>query len=143
MGQLTLGSAGKRVLLAALLALAMLFSAAAMAPKAHAARGLELGLYDGEFTNDGGVGTTALDRTVQAHAGWALIYVTWSGVAPASRPAAWSPTDPGDSHYHWDAFDNAVRAASARGLKILLAVTRAPAFAEGPGRPSEDDAPPG
>ncbi len=84
-----------------------------------------------------------MDRSAQARAGFVLVYVDWSVVAPYNRPVGFVPSNPADPNYDWSAVDAAVRDASARGLKVLMAVTRAPAWAEGPGRPSETDAPAG
>ena len=52
-------------------------------------------------------------------------------IQPPRRFRAFESADP---NYDWSAVDAAVRDASARGLKVLMAVTRAPAWAEGPGR---------
>jgi len=144
MPRLIQGGTVGRALLAAMLLCAAFAAMAAHAPNANAARGLDLGFYDGEFgSGDPATQTSAFDHAVQAHAGWALIYVGWSAVAPATKPNGFNPRNPADPRYNWDATDAAVRDANARGLKVLLSVTRAPAFAEGPGRPSESDAPPG
>jgi hypothetical protein len=146
MPTLTPARAGKRTLPLALILLLALALCLAHAPSANAARGMELGFYDGEFNiGDDSIRTTSLDRAVQARAGWALIYTTWGGVAPggSAPPVGFDATNPADPNYNWDSIDAAVRDASARGLKVLLAITRAPAWAEGPGRPSQDDAPPG
>jgi hypothetical protein len=143
MGQLTLGRTGWRLLTAALICGAA-FCVSVQAPPAHAARGFETGIYEPDFTSgEAATQTLAFDRSVQARAGFTLIYVDWSRVAPYSRPAGFVPSNPADPHYQWAAVDKAVRDASARGLKILMGVTRAPDWAEGPGRPSQSDAPAG
>ena len=51
-----------------------------------------------------------------------------------SRPAR--PTDADDPAYRWDALDQAVRNAAGAGLAPLVALTGAPEWAEGPGRPA-------
>ena len=141
MPRLSLGSAGRCVLLAALILCAALVWFAALAPRAHAARGLELGFNDPEYASpDAAVRTSAFDRTVQAGAQWTIIYVVWGAVAPTEPH---NPKNQHDPEYHWDQIDAAVQDASARGLKVLMAVTRAPDWAEGLGRPSKEDAPPG
>jgi hypothetical protein len=146
MPTLTPARVGRRTLPLAAILLLALGLCLVHASNANAARGMELGFYDGEFgTGDDAIRTTALDRAVQARAGWALIYVGWSGVAPGGSvpPPGFDATDPTDPNYNWATVDAAVRDTSARGLKILLAITRAPSWAEGPGRPSQDEAPPG
>jgi hypothetical protein len=124
--------------------LAAAITAAALASPAHAARGMELGLYDPEFNvGDAATRAVAFDRSAQAHAGVVLIYVRWSSVAPNPRPLGFVATNPADPGYDWASTDAAVRDATARGLKVLLAVTAAPPWAEGPGRPSVADVPAG
>ena len=51
--------------------------------------------------------------------------------APAGRLR---PRDPADPAYSWE-LDAAVRDATAQGFKVMLLVTRAPPWAEGPNRP--------
>jgi hypothetical protein len=139
----TLAKAGRTGLLAAIVGVAILF-ASVHAPAAQAARGMELGIYDGDFVSgDLGTRTTVLNEAVQARAGWVLLYVAWSAVAPHTLPAGFAPSNPADPNYNFDSIDAAVRDANARGLKVLMAITNAPAWAEGPDRPSEDKAPPG
>jgi hypothetical protein len=142
MGQTALGGA-RRVLLGAVLASVLAFLALG-AGTAHAARGFETGIYEPDFTStDPSAQTTAFDRSAQARAGFALLYVDWSSVAPYSRPAGFVATNPADPSYHFEKVDAAVRDATSRGLRPVLAVTRAPVWAEGPGRPSRDVAPDG
>ena len=136
--------AGRRGLLAAAIIAAALASASLPPPHAQAARGMDLGLYDGEFNvGDAATQTLAFDRSVQARAGIVLIYVNWSSVAPNPRPPDFVATNPADPAYDWASTDGAVRDAAARGLKVLMGFTGAPPWAEGPGRPSVADAPAG
>src|SRR5262245_1385900 len=144
MGQLNLGRAPRRRLLFVALLCAGLFAIALQVSAAQAARGFATGLYDGDFADgDTSTQTTAFDRAAQARANYTLVYVDWSRVAPYSRPVGFVPTNPADPNYNWATVDAAVRDASARGLTVMLAVVRAPAWAEGPGRPSQDVAPVG
>ena len=55
----------------------------------------------------------------------------WSRVAPATRPAGFDPADPADPAYNWTSLDAGVRAASSRGMEVLLAINGAPRWAEG------------
>src|SRR3954451_9563204 len=133
MPRLTLRRAGRLTLLAALIGCTALASIAIETPRAHAAQGLELGFFDGDYTSSDAAGrTTARERSVQAGAGSALIYITWSGVAPREPGPGFRPTHPNDPRYNWDQIDAAVRDASARVLRIVLAITSAPPWAEGP-----------
>src|ERR671930_1420973 len=121
MGQTALGGA-RRTLAVALVVCAG--ALALLAPSAHAARGFETGIYEPDYTSDNSATqTTAFDQSVQARAGFTLIYVDWSRVAP-SDPVGFVPTNPADPNYNWDDVDAAVRDAAARGLKVILGVTR-------------------
>jgi hypothetical protein len=142
-GEMT-GRVRRRRLFAIAIAAAAVASVSLNTQESQAARGLDLGFVDRDFVDDNAATRDlALDRAVQARAGTVLLYVDWSRVAPLNRPASFDPTDPADPHYHFDAIDDAVHAARARGLRILMAFTRAPSWAEGPGRPSESLATPG
>jgi hypothetical protein len=141
MGRLTTGRA-PRALLAAAVCTAMF--CAWQASAAHAARGFDTGIYEPDYTSsDPAVQTQAFDRTQQAHAGSVIIYVDWSGVAPYSEPAGFDASNPADPHYDWTKTDAGVKDAAARGFRIVIAIVRAPSWAEGPGRPSQTDAPAG
>jgi hypothetical protein len=140
---LALARAPRAVLAAAVICAAALCASILAAP-ALAERGFETGLYEPDYTSsDASTQTLAFDRSAQARAGFTLIAVDWSSVAPNSKPLGFVPSNPGDTNYKWGPIDAAVRDASARGLRVLLTVTRAPSWAEGPGRPSPDEAPPG
>ena len=96
---------------------------------ASAAAPLALGFYDPVYA------TAAtgpwLQRSADAGADIVKIDAGWPA---ATRPA--TPRDPADRAYDFRATDGAVRAASARGLQILLVFTGAPPWAEGAGRPA-------
>src|SRR3954452_14781373 len=97
--RLTLGKAGFSALLGCFVA-AGLFLAMLHASTAHAARGFETGLVDSDFhSTEPGVETSAFDRAVQARAGFVLIYVTWSGVAPGALTPGFHPDNPADPRY--------------------------------------------
>jgi hypothetical protein len=104
---------------------------------ASAKRGLETGFVDsgGLYESpDAGERATWFDRSVDAGAGIVRLHVFWAAVAGATRPP--DPTNPGAGSYDFSATDRAVRDAKSRGLSVLLTVTGAPVWAEGPGRPS-------
>lgn len=105
---------------------------------------------DGEFSTgfvDNGVYASSspevrsdwLDRTVGLRAGVVRLDISWSAIATA-QPS--DPTDPSDPAYDFTAFDAAIQDANTRGLRVLLTISRAPSYAEGPGGP-EHGAPPG
>jgi hypothetical protein len=51
----------------------------------------------------------------------------WSDIAPASsataKPGGFDAANPDDPAYNWGALDTVVRAASARGLKVLISIS--------------------
>lgn len=104
-------------------------------PAVSSARQFELGIYDGPaFSSESR--ETWLNRTRGAGASIALMGVAWSTVAPQNVPTGFDASNPGDPRYNWGGVDAFVRAAAAAGLRPVLAVTRAPRWAEGPGRPA-------
>jgi hypothetical protein len=103
-------------------------------PSAGAARGLETGFDDPLFESPNqSVRQFWLDRSVQSGATLARLDVDWSKVAP-SRPV--NPADPADPAYDFGTLDGGVRSAVAAGLNVVLTVSIAPAWAEGPNRPA-------
>jgi hypothetical protein len=62
------------------------------------------------------------------------IPVEWRYIVSSSPPAGFDAVDPASPAYTFTAVDAAVRDTVAAGLTPLLVVTRAPAFAEAPGR---------
>jgi hypothetical protein len=139
-----LTKAGRCGLLAVAIMVAALAFGSVQPSPAQAARGLEQGLYEPDFnSSDAATQTLAFDRAVQARAGFALIAVSWRDKAPSTRPPGATASNPAYPGYDWDSTDAAVRDAAARGLKVLMTVTSAPAWAEGPGRPSPAEAPDG
>jgi hypothetical protein len=73
-------------------------------------------------------------RTADAGAGYVRLSMGWNTIA-ANRPP--DPTNPGSTSYDFSTFDGAIRDARAHGLKVLVTVNNAPAWAEGPGRPAD------
>jgi hypothetical protein len=126
------------------LALAALALAAAAPAAAAPPRGLRLGLADAAFmSRDAAVREEWLGRAREAGADLVLLGVDWSAIAPRAPDPGFDAADPADPAYDWAALDAAVRGAAAQGLAPVLDVQVAPAWAEGPGRPSAEVAPPG
>jgi hypothetical protein len=119
------------VLLAAMLASALLVGPA---PSAHAARGLTTGLIDDNlFTSSSR--DLWLDRAEGARTGLIRVNVPWREVVASSPPQ--NPTNPGDPAYAaMSNVDATVAAAGARGFDVLLTVSSAPDWAEGPNEPA-------
>jgi hypothetical protein len=110
---------------------------AAPSPAAAAPHGLRLGLADASFTSSEPVLRDEwLARARSARASLVILGAAWVEIAPPTPPARFDPADPADPGYRWEALDGAVRAAVARGIEPVLEIDYAPAWAEGPGRPS-------
>lgn len=132
----------KRAALA--LALAGLALGAVPAGAATMPRGLELGVTDPALTGtDATLREEWMARAASARANLALLGVNWSKVAPLRRPPGFDPADSADPAYRWEALDAAVRSAVAHDVQPLLVIDVAPAWAEGPNRPSLTVAPAG
>lgn len=126
------------------LVLAGLALGAVPAGAAGAPRGLELGVTDPALTgSDATLREEWMARAESARANLALLGVNWSRIAPAHRPPGFDAADPADPAYRWEDLDAAVRSAAAHGVQPLLAIDVAPAWAEGPNRPSLALAPAG
>jgi hypothetical protein len=123
----------------ALVAIAGLLATAALAPpRADAARPLETALFDDRFLDADR--ERVFDRAERAGAGLVRLPVRWRHIAPR-KPA--SPCNSSDGAYQFGRLDAAVRAARRRGLDVLLTLTQAPDWAEGPGRPKRGRIAPG
>jgi hypothetical protein len=114
------------------LALLLSLLVLAGAPPAADARGLRLGFLDGVFAGHAAEREPWLDRAVRSGSDVARLPTGWSGIA-ATRPA--NPADPADPAYRWVDLDAAVKAATSRRLDVILGLTGAPRWAEGPRRP--------
>jgi Cellulase (glycosyl hydrolase family 5) len=112
--------------------LAALAAALAFAGVADA-RTLRLGFLDGLFTEAPAARDPWLDRAAASGSDVVRVATGWGGLA-RERPAR--PRDPADPAYDWAVLDETVRAAQARGLEVILGLTGAPPWAEGPRRPA-------
>ncbi|MEJ7788651.1 MAG: hypothetical protein WKF29_02095, partial [Thermoleophilaceae bacterium] len=117
-----------------LLSLLLLTGLGAVSSPAAAARPLTLGFFDG-FSPGGEAGAVRLGEAQALGSGVARVLVFWSQVAPPVQATGFRATDPGAPQYNWTATDAAVRDAEARGLRVILSITSAPRWAEGPRRP--------
>jgi hypothetical protein len=67
---------------------------------------------------------------------WVRLSCYWIVVAPQHRAPGFQPTNPADPHYNWSGCDAEVTSAAAAHENILLLVSYAPTWAEGPHQPS-------
>jgi hypothetical protein len=133
-----MGMGGRAVAFAAVAAVL-----AAGAPGARAAP--ELGISDDLAFVDSRAEPRARAFQAARRAGARAVRITldWSLVAPPgqTKPAGFDAADPSAPGYRWGYIEDAVRDASRRRLRVIIVVVRAPAWAEGAGRPA--GAPPG
>jgi hypothetical protein len=113
---------------------------AALAPAASAATGLTLG-FNPDPVLTGPASGFWINQARAEGAGIVRVNVAWSNVAPAQRPPGFVAGNPDSPGYDWSSVDAQVRALRSRGLQVLINITFAPAWAEGPNRPT--DAQPG
>ena len=119
-----------RLLVSSLLVLILL---ALTATPAGAAGPLRLGFLDDELSGPPATAAPWLQRATDVGADVVRVSSGWGSLAPM-RPAR--PTDPDDPAYRWDDLDRAMRNAAGAGLTPLIALTGAPEWAQGPGRPA-------
>jgi hypothetical protein len=108
-------------------------------------RGIALGFMDPrviDFPNPADT-ATALAHARQAGAAIWGLSIGWSSVSPVRPPTLADARNPAWSGYRWSSTDAAVRAIAAAGMQTLAVITGAPAWAEGPDRPSTSVAPAG
>jgi hypothetical protein len=101
-------------------------AAALCLPGAAPAGPLETGVW-----NEGSA--LGLQRIRATGARVVYMSISWRSIAPATRPATFDPANPLDPAYQWTALDGQVQAAVDAGLEPLVAISGAPAWAEGPG----------
>jgi hypothetical protein len=77
---------------------------------------------------------TALTRIGETGSTVVRIPVNWRDTVLPEASAGFDPRDPGSPGYRFGRIDAAVVETVARGLKPLLVISHAPAFAEAPGR---------
>ena len=118
----------------ALAALVLVVFAGAVPTQAGAARGLDLGFADPILgVADPGVRELWQSRAASAGANTIRISLPWNAVA-AREPTA--PRDPADPAYDFRSADAAIADAARQRFRILLTLSGAPSWAEGPGRPA-------
>ena len=131
------GSSTRRVRPAAMIA-GVLVLAAVLPAQASAARNISTGIADSAFMDSRtSLRTEWLNKAEEDNVSLLRIGVNWSFVA-STKPD--NPTNPADSAYNWVAIDRIVREASARGFQVMFLMNTAPRWAEGPNRPSGEQA---
>jgi hypothetical protein len=80
----------------------------------------------------------ALAMTHAAGASYVRLTVSWSGIAPSSRPNGFVATDPTSPGYHWSDYDTIVKQVEDAGLTPILDIEDTPkwAFAKKPSPPN-------
>ena len=109
------------------LCVAYLAVLAFFATGASAAGPLVTAVHEPELRNLGADHALSFDRIASSGSTAIRIWLDWRGTAP--NPPA-NPTNPGDPAYSWALLDRDVAAARARGLRVILTMYEAPAWAE-------------
>jgi hypothetical protein len=80
-------------------------------------------------------GGDEISTTRIAAAGARVVHLVldWRAVAPTTRPPGFDADDPDDPAYRWSQFDRRLARVTRQGLRPLVAVYRAPSWAEGNG----------
>ncbi len=65
----------------------------------------------------------------------ARVNLWWSAVAPARRNRRFRAANPASPAYRWSGVDALVQGLAARGLQVMINISYAPTWAEGPQRP--------
>ena len=118
---------------------AALAAAALLAPGAGAAapHPLAVGFGDPLFSSsEAAVREEWLGRVAGTGGSIARLNLSWAAVAPKQPPPGFDARDPASPGYEWAAIDAAVRSTAAHGLRVMMTVGGAPAWAEGAGRPA-------
>lgn len=119
----------RRLILPVLLTFA---AVAAVAPSAHAAKGLEVGMQDDSVlvNHYWGSAPQAYARAKQLHASWVRVLVPWASTMTPQQARA--KKKPKHITYNWAGFDAMIKDARARGFHVQLVLTGAsPAWASG------------
>jgi len=125
----------------AILATAILAASFLLAGRASAAQavpGLTIGFSADPVLTAGTSATRApwITKALGVGACMVRMNINWAQIAPAKRPRGFEASNPASPGYNWSSVDGPVRDLRARGLQVLITILDAPAWAEGPGRPS-------
>jgi hypothetical protein len=120
-----------------LTALVVALLTTALPPVTAAARGLTTGFNPDPVLTAPSAWANPfwVDQARAEGAGIVRVNVLWSEVAPAERPPGFAPGDPASPGYNFSAPDAQVTTLASRGLGVLINISSAPAWAEGPNRP--------
>ncbi len=133
---MTLPALRRALALALRLTLMLTLTVGVLAPStASAARPLELGFFDGVFT-DSTDGATWLARAAAAGSDLVRINIGWVAPNTPTRPPNFDARNPADPNYDFTRADAAVKEASTDGMRVILNFTGAPEWAEGPNIPA-------
>jgi hypothetical protein len=104
--------------------------------------GLTLGLSGATNQLTGADGPVAVWKARAKHveAQVVRLAVSWSSIAPATRPRGFVASSESSSAYDWTPVDAAVRQLTAEGFTVLIEVQGAPTWAEGAKRPASASA---
>jgi hypothetical protein len=108
---------------------------AAQAGSARAS-GFDMGFSFVPVIGDGFGAQPWVSRAVAEGSQTVRISVIWRSVAPVTRPPGFVESNPASPGYYWAPIDAKVRAYSAAGVRVVVVMTNAPVWAQGPGAPA-------
>jgi len=103
-------------------------------PAASVAGQFPIGFFDGVF--DGPSSAIWLQRAAAVGSNVVLISVGWDAPNTPTKPAGFNALDPASPDYNFKTADAAIKEATADGLRVIVQVMGAPAWAEGPHMPA-------
>jgi hypothetical protein len=97
----------------------------------------QTGLQDPEFDGTATAQQTESGYKTLSATGGSVVRLNafWYQIAGAAPEPGFQATDPADREYQWGVLDAAVRQASQRHVRVLLTVSGAPGWAQGPNQP--------
>ena len=114
-----------RAVLAAAVAVALAFPAAAASAASHP---LTMGIVSAPQI-EGPEASVASARMHKAGITTINNWISWLGVAPRHEPAHWDPENPNDPNYDWSRVDASIKAIVAAGFQPMIGIRDAPVWA--------------
>lgn len=123
------------------LSIASLLAVLALLPATAQARPSQLTLgFSADAHLTGGTSASRapwIAKAVADNADLVRVNLTWSEIAPKTRPSGFTPSDPASPGYNWNSADGPIRELTAAGFKVLVTIWGAPTWAEGPNPPRQ------
>jgi hypothetical protein len=99
-------------------------------PQASASRFLLTGVFDDAHILDGG-SSDAFGLLSDLHVRMIRVTLWWGGPKGVAKSRAGDQSDPRDPAYDWSSYDRVVRAAAAKGIRVMLTILGTPTWESG------------